>query len=55
MGNLFYEQLEKESEETDLTELVRDVLETLRDMDDAVDVICNLDAETVVKRMEGEV
>lgn len=33
-------------------ELVREVLETLRDMDDAIDVICNLDAESVVERME---
>lgn len=35
-------------------EFVREVLETLRDMDDAFDVICNLDAEAVVKRMEVE-
>lgn len=35
-------------------ELVREVLEILRDMDDAVDVICNLDAETVVERMGAE-
>lgn len=33
-------------------ELVIEVLETLRDMDDAVDVICNLDADAVVERME---
>lgn len=33
-------------------EFVRDVLETLRDMEDAIDVICNLDAEAVVERME---
>ena len=36
------------------TELVREVLETLREMDDAIDVICNLDAEAVVERMEVE-
>ena len=35
-------------------ELVTEVLEILRDMDDAVDVICNLDAEAVVERMEVE-
>lgn len=33
-------------------EFVEEVLETLRDMEDALDVICNLDAEAVVKRME---
>lgn len=55
MSNLFYEQLEKESEEMDKIELVREVLETLRDMDNAIDIICNLDAEIVVERMEGEV
>ena len=35
-------------------EFVEKVLEVLRDMDDAVDVICNLDAKTVVERMEIE-
>lgn len=35
-------------------EFVRYVLEILRDMDDAVDVICNLDAEAVVERMEEQ-
>lgn len=33
-------------------EFVEKVLEVLRDMDDAVDVICNLDAKTVVERMK---
>ena len=37
-----------------MIEVVREVLETLRNMDDAVDVICNLDAEAVVERMEIE-
>lgn len=35
-------------------EFVREVLETLRDMEDVIDVICRLDAEAVVKRMEAE-
>lgn len=35
-------------------EFVREVLETLRDMEDVVDVIYRLDAEAVVKRMEME-
>ena len=35
-------------------EFVKEVLEILRDMEDAYDVICNLDAEAVVERMEVE-
>lgn len=35
-------------------EFVREVLKTLRDMGDVVDVIYRLDAEAVVERMEAE-
>lgn len=31
---------------------IKNVLETLRDMDDAVDVICNLDVDAVLDQME---
>lgn len=33
-------------------EFIEEVLEVLRDMDDALDVICNLDAKAVLERME---
>lgn len=33
-------------------EFIEEVLETLRDMDDALDVIGNLDAEAVLEKME---
>ena len=36
----------------ELGEFIEKVLETLRDMDDAVDVICNLDVDAVLDRME---
>jgi hypothetical protein len=32
-------------------EFVEKVLEVLRDMDDAIDVICDLDAKAVVEKM----
>jgi hypothetical protein len=32
--------------------LIEKILETLREMDDAVDVICNLDVDAVLDRME---
>lgn len=35
-----------------IMELVEEILDTLRYMDDAVNVICNLDAKAVVERME---
>lgn len=36
----------------DIVEFVEKVLDTLRDMDNGIDVICNLDAEAVVERMK---
>lgn len=35
-----------------LKELIEEILDTLRYMDDAVNVICNLDAEAIVKKMK---
>lgn len=36
----------------DIVEFVEKVLDTLRDMDNGIDVICNLDAKAVVERMK---
>ena len=36
----------------DLGKFIEKVFETLREMDDAVDVICNLDVDAVLDRME---
>lgn len=36
----------------DIIEFVEKVLDTLRDMDNGIDVICNLDAKVVVEKME---
>lgn len=36
----------------DIVEFVEKVLDTLRDMDNGIDVICNLDAKAVVEKME---
>lgn len=35
-------------------EFIVEVLETLRDMEDAIDVICELDADAVLEQMESE-
>lgn len=35
-------------------EFIIEVLEALRDMEDAIDVICELDADAVLEQMEGE-
>jgi hypothetical protein len=35
-----------------LLEFIEKVFETLREMDDAVDVICNLDVDVVLDQME---
>ena len=36
----------------ELRKFIEKVFETLREMDDAVDVICNLDVDAVLDRME---
>lgn len=36
----------------DIVEFVEKVLDTLRDMDNGIDVICNLDAKAVMERMK---
>ncbi len=36
----------------ELGKFIEKVFETLREMDDAVDVICNLDVDAVLDRME---
>ena len=35
-------------------EFIVEVLETLRDMEDAINVICDLDADAVLAEMESE-
>lgn len=35
-------------------ELIIEVLETLREMEDAINVICELDADAVLEQMESE-
>ena len=35
-------------------EFIIEVLEALRDMEDAIDVICELDADAVLEQMESE-
>jgi hypothetical protein len=35
-------------------EFIVEVLETLRDMEDAINVICELDADAVLEQMESE-
>lgn len=35
-------------------EFIVEVLEALRDMEDAIDVICELDADAVLEQMESE-
>lgn len=35
-------------------EFIVEVLETLRDMENAIDVICELDADAVLEQMERE-
>lgn len=38
--------------DTNVGELIKNVLETLRDMDNAIDVICELDVDAVLDQME---
>ena len=38
----------------DKRELIEEVLDVLRNMPDAVEVICNLDVDTVIEAMEEQ-
>ena len=38
--------------DTNVGELIKNVLETLRNMDNAIDVICELDVDAVLDQME---